>query len=824
MIISYFWLQNYLPEVAEHTPQEIGAILTSIGLEVGGIEEVETIKGGLRGIVIGKVLTCVNHPNSDHLHITTVDVGEEEPLPIVCGAPNVTSEQTVVVATVGAILYDGDNAFTIKKSKLRGEPSHGMICSQKELGIGEDTSGIMVLDQEVAPGTSAASVFQITSDYAIEVDITPNRVDATSHYGVARDLAAYFSHHTGKRVQAIKPTVQLPEKQEGTSVDAILDVSPEQCPRYQGITIEGITNGESPEWLQNRLKAIGQNPINCVVDITNYVLHEMGQPLHAFDADHIPSGKVKITTLPAETLFTTLDGVERKLKGHEIMICDANDTPLCMGGIMGGLHSGVQNTTTRIFLESTNFNSTAIRKAARAHALSSDSSFRFERGLDPENTRFALHRAAAMIVELCGGKIVGAEVDDYRLPSHPFSMQLSYQQINETIGVAIAPDKVHGILQSLEINILDSNEQGMHLEVPAYRSDVTRPIDVIEDILRIYGYNTVPLTGYIHANLSTRSLPDICYRNELILSEQLVGMGFHEILNNSLTAGRYFAHLPADTLVQLENPLSSDLDTMRPSLLIGGLESIARNLNRKQPLCQFFEWGKSYRRNLNVQEAESLDPTRLYSEREELALWTTGSMYNNSWIENAKESSSYRLKGVIETLFHRMSIPLGSLTVEGGEDSFFSEKLSYYIGDKRELLCELGTVQPSVLKQFEIEQAVYYAWIDRSVLMNPNHQVKIESSEPSKFPIVKRDLAYLLDETITYEEIRATALKAERHLIKRIELFDVYTGKNLPSGKKSYALSFYLGDDHATLKDKQIDAAMARIRKAIEETHKAQIR
>lgn len=827
MIISYLLLQKYLPEISEFTPKEIGEKLTSLGLEVGAIEEIESVKGGLKGYVIGKVQTCTMHPNSDHLHITTVDVGELEPLPIVCGAPNVSEGQTVVVATVGAIVYGDNESFTIKKSKLRGEPSHGMICSQKELGVGNDSSGIMVLSEEVKPGTLAAEYFNVTKDYAIEVDITPNRVDATSHFGVARDLAALLSFHSieNKNLRAQKPSIQLPPAQKGTFIKVSVEVSKELCPRYQGLTIEGITNGESPSWLQSYLNTIGLRPINKVVDVTNFVLHELGQPLHAFDSDAIKGNTLRITTLPQGTSFTTLDGIKRELNGQEIMICDEALTPLCMAGVMGGETSGVQERTTKIFLECANFNSSAIRKTARAHAISSDSSFRFERGLCPCATQESLHRAASLIIELCGGHIVGQEVDHYRLPLDAYKVTLRYEKIYKTIGVTIEKEIIQDILRSLDMEILQSStDEELHLSVPAYRVDVTRDVDVIEEILRIYGYNSVPLTGYIKANLSTRSRQDELYRSELILSEQLVGAGFMEILNNSQTSSKYYANyteqFPESSLVQLENPLSSDLDIMRPSLLMGGLESISRNINRKRTSCSFFEWGKSYLRN----NTESVDPTLLFQESEQLALWVTGELFGNSWAAKAAKQDEFRLKGIVENLFRRMSIDIDSLQTELGEDQTFDHKLTYYIGKEKKILAELGSVRTEILNSMEIPSSVFYAYINKKELMEDNFHKKIESVELSKYPIVKRDLAYLIDESVTYEEIRATALKAEQKLLKKVELFDVYTGKNLPNSKKSYALSFYLGDDNATLKERQIEATMARIRKAIEETHNAQIR
>lgn len=824
MNISYNWLQDYLPEIKNYSPTEVGDMLTSIGLEVASIEEVESIPGGLKGILIGKVLSCEDHPNSDHLHITSVDVGLEEPLAIVCGAPNVAQGQTVVVATIGAVLYSGGESFIIKKSKLRGEPSFGMICSEKELNLGEDTSGILVLDQEVAPGTPASEYFSVSSDYLIEVDITPNRVDATSHFGVARDLAARLSHLLQKEIRAVKPILpELVRKEGGTPISVAVEVDPQLCSRYKGITIEGVHVEGSPKWLQDRLKTVGLRSINSVVDIANYVLYEIGYPLHIFDADTINQNKIRVSHLPQGTPFTTLDGVERKLSGSEIMICDEHLKPLCMAGILGGVHSGVTHQTTRLFIEGGAFNSTSVRKSSRYHAISSDASFRFERGLDPEEIDWALQRTASMIIDICGGEVLSSSPDLYLLPSAPREIQLSYERVTSTIGCEIAKDQLHQILRSLDIEITDrSTSELLHLQVPGYRVDVARDVDVIEDILRIYGYNALPLSGYIHANLSMKTEADERVNSRKILSEQLLGMGFQEIMCNSLTSTSYFKDSTLESsqsLVHLENPLSSDLEIMRPSLLFGGLEAISRNINRQQDYCAFYEWGNIYFKKAN----ETQNPLDGYSEKSTLGLWLYGNIRSNTWTGKEEHSDFFYLKGVVIRLFERMGISQELFSLEVGSDEFLSQKISFLRPD-RNLLAEVGIVRPEILQKTEINGDVFFAQIYQSVLFDSKSQKKVESKELSKFPMVKRDFAFLIDRHVSYLDIEKLAYKTERKLLKKVELFDVYEGKNLPEGKKSYGMSFFLNDETATLKDKQIEAVMSRIRSAIETTFGAEIR
>ncbi len=826
MNISYNWLADYLPAVHEMTPQEVADALTSIGLETGSIERVDSVKGGLEGLVVGQVLTCEEHPNSDHLHCTTVNVGRGEPLKIVCGAPNVAVGQYVIVATIGTTLYNGEDAFVIKKSKLRGEESFGMICSEVEIGTGKDNSGILVLSDTPAPGTPAAEYFGIKSDYVLEVDITPNRVDATSHFGVARDLAAYLNQR-GRSVRAERPTAPIIQSRSGvTPVEISVEVSEEACPRYEGVVVEGITNGESPQWLQERLTAIGLRPLNLLVDISNYVLHELGQPLHFFDADRIEGGKVRVAQMPKETPFTTLDGVERKLLGTELMICDDRYTPLCMAGVFGGLDSGVTEHTTRIFIECANFNSTLIRKAARAHALNTDSSFRFERGLDPEATQQALQRAVALILELVPEATVGEVVDVYRQKSPTPEIVLRRDKLNEVAGAELPDTTVLKILEDLDIVPIENRSEGWLLSLPVYRTDVRREIDVIEEILRIYGYNEIPLKGYIHANLSTRSKNDLDYHSELILSEQLVGAGYNEILSNSLTAERYYTDLttyPPHELVALVNPLSRDLGVLRQTLLFGGLEAISRNFHNKQSICAFFEWGNCYAQR-PTQAGEKSDLSA-YNETAMLALWLSGSRAENNWQTKKEAMTVFHLKADVENIFCRMHIDLQSLHTEVLSNDLFTDCLEYRVGNSSgACLAWLGRIKPEIAKQFEIEEPVFYAEIDRALLMERGRSQALQAREINKYPIVKRDLALLLDEAIPFSAVEEIAYKTERKLLRRVELFDVYTGKNLPQGKKSYAVSFYLQDETATLTDKQIEKTMLRLRQSLEKELGASLR
>ena len=683
MNISYNWLKDYLNLTL--TPEEVSAALTSIGLETGGIEEVQTVKGGLEGLVIGKVLTCREHPNSDHLHITTVDLGNGEPVQIVCGAPNVASGQHVVVATVGTVLYDGDTSFTIKKSKIRGEESFGMICAEDEIGIGESHDGIIVLPETAVPGTLAKDYYNIKSDYVLEVDITPNRVDAASHYGVARDLAAYLVRN-GYTPDLRKPLVDG-FKIDNLSGDAIkVEVqNTEACPRYCGLTIRNVKISESPEWLQQRLHAIGLRPINNVVDITNYVLHETGQPLHCFDLNKIKGGKVIVKTLPEGTKFVTLDETERTLSDRDLMICNESEG-MCIAGVFGGLDSGVTDKTTDIFLESAYFNPTWVRKTARRHGLNTDSSFRYERGADPNNLVYVLKRAALLVKELAGGEITGNIVDIYPQKIENFKVELAYERINSLVGKVIPADIVKSILESLEIEILDERDGCLSLSVPTYRVDVQRDVDVIEDILRIYGYNNVEFTDNVHSNLSYKTSTDTSHQLQNLVAEQLTGCGFNEIMNNSLTRSAYYASLetyPESHCVRLLNPLSNDLNVLRQTLLFGGLESVAYNVNRRRPDLKFYEFGNCYYFN----PAASVEKGVLapYSETQHLGLWVTGNRVSGSWAHPDEKSSVYELKAYVENIFIRLGINFGRLQYTQVSTDLFSAALNIATRDGKQM-------------------------------------------------------------------------------------------------------------------------------------------
>ena len=819
MNISYKWLLEYLP--CTLSPQEIADTLTSIGLETGGVEEIETIRGGLRGLVIGHVLTCEEHPNSDHLHITTVDVGADAPLQIVCGAPNVAAGQKVVVATVGATLYHGEEEFAIKKSKIRGVESFGMICSEVEIGVGSSNDGTIVLPSDAPVGMPAAEYYHVESDYCIEVDITPNRVDATSHYGVARDLAASLKRN-GVPAELKLPEVNLPTDIIDSRIEVkVADAT--ACPRYQGLAIRDITVGESPEWLRNRLQAIGLRPINNIVDITNYVLHEFGQPLHAFDLAFIKGDRVHVQTVAEGTPFVTLDGVERKLTAEDLMICNSNGDPMCVAGVFGGLHSGVTEKTKDIFLESANFNPTMVRRTARRLGLNTDSSFRFERGLDPERTDWALRRAASLILEIAGGRL-GGMTDVYPNPLKPHQICLSFEKVNSVIGRTIEPETVRSILDSLEIRISKEEDGVMTLEVPRYRTDVTRDVDVIEEIMRIYGYNQVELTGYIRASLGHETETDRRYKWQTVVSEQLVGAGFNEILNNSLTAGSYYEGLKThlrEMAVELMNPLSQELNCMRQTLLFGGLETLSHNLRRKHLSLYLFEWGKCYR----FHAAKRTDETLLsaYAEDDRLGIWICGQRVHNSWAHPEEPTSVFELKAVVEQVLCRVGIETGAYTLETADNDLYASAMEVKTRSGK-LLGTFGTVSTEQIKRFDIEQPVYFAELLWDALMSESARYKLEARDLPRFPEVKRDLALLLDKAVSFAEIESLARGCEKKLLRRVELFDVYEGKNLPAGKKSYAVSFFLRNDEKTLNDKQIEAIMAKIRTTLEQKLGAQLR
>lgn len=807
MNISYNWLKEYVS--FDLNPNEVAEALTSIGLEVGSVEEVQSIKGGLEGIVIGEVLTCEPHPNSDHMHVTTVNLGSGDPVQIVCGAANVAAGQKVVVATIGTKLYDGDECFTIKKSKLRGIESLGMICAEDEIGIGTSHEGIIVLPEDAVPGTPAKDYFNIKSDYVIEVDITPNRADACSHYGVARDLYAYLVQ-AGKKTALTRPSDEMfAVDNHDLNID-IEVVDPAMCPRYAGVTIKDVTVKESPEWLQNKLRLIGLRPINNIVDITNYILHAYGQPLHCFDADKIKGGKIVVRSMPQGTPFVTLDGVERKLDERDLMICNVEE-PMCMAGVFGGLDSGTTETTKNVFLESAYFNPTTVRKTARRHGLSTDSSFRFERGIDPNNVIYCLKQAALLVKELAGGTISMEIKDNYPAPIADFTVDLKYQYVHDLIGKTIPVETIKSIVSSLEMKIISETQDGITLQVPPYRVDVQRPCDVVEDILRIYGYNNVEIPTTLKSSLTTKGEVDRSQKLQNLISEQLVGCGFNEILNNSLTKSAYYENLetyPLKNSVMLMNPLSNDLNCMRQTLLFGGLESIQHNANRKNADLKFFEFGNCYYYN-----AEKKNPEKAlaaYSENYHLGLWVTGKRVTNSWAHAEENSSVYELKAYVLNIFSRLGLNLGSVVFGNLANEIYSAAVSIHTRGGK-LLATFGIVSKKIQKAFDLDNEVYYAEINWTELMKAVKNVKVSYTEISKFPSVKRDLALLLDKNVQFAEIESIAYETEKKLLKAVELFDVYEGKNLEPGKKSYAVSFLLQDENATLNDKQIDKIMNKL-------------
>lgn len=820
MNISYNWLKDFLNLTL--SPQETAAALTSIGLETGGIEEVQTIKGGLEGLVIGKVLTCIDHPNSDHLHITTVDLGDGIPTQIVCGAPNVAAGQHVVVATVGTKLYAGEECFTIKKSKIRGEESNGMICAEDEIGIGTSHDGIIVLPESAVPGTPAKEYYNIKSDYILEVDITPNRVDAASHYGVARDLAAYLKQN-GMDGSLKQPSVDAFEAAQTDGAIDIVVENTEACPRYCGLTVKGVKVTESPDWMKNRLLAIGLRPINNIVDITNYVLHETGQPLHCFDTRYITGGTVHVKTLPEGTKFVTLDGVERTLSDKDLMIC--NDTEgMCIAGVFGGLKSGVTTETTDVFLECAYFHPTWIRKTARRHGLNTDASFRYERGADPNNLEYVLKRTALLVQELAGGEIAGEIIDRYPNPIAKFDVTLRYEKIDALIGQVIPRETIKNILKSLEIEIVNESEEALQLQVPTYRVDVQREVDVIEDILRIYGYNNVEISDSVHSNLSYKTPTDTNHQMYNLIAEQLTGCGFNEIMNNSLTRSAYYASsstLPEANCVRLLNPLSNDLNVMRQTLLFGGLESIAHNINRRRTDLKFYEFGNCYFYNEAASNPEEISAP--YSEEMHLGLWLTGNRVAGNWAHPDEKSSVFELKAYVENILSRLGISSDRLKAEQLSNDIFSAYLALSTAGGKKI-GDIGIVSKKVLKTFDIDTDVYFAELNWNLLMKESRKNKVVSKEISKFPPVKRDLALLIDAKTPFSEIEKIAFASEKKLLKEVYLFDVYEGKNLEAGKKSYAASFILQDKEKTLNDKQIDAIMQKIITNLEEKLGAKLR
>ena len=823
MNISYKWLKRYID--LQDDAETVAKILTSIGLEVGTVETVETIKGGLKGLVVGEVLTCEPHPNSDHLHITKVNIGEGEPLPIVCGAPNVAAGQKVIVATIGTVLYDGDQSFTIKKGKLRGEDSWGMICAEDEIGVGTDHAGIIVLPADTPVGMPAAEYYHVENDAVIEVDITPNRSDACSHFGVARDLYAYYKAH-GQNITLTKPSVEAFKVNNNELPIQVTVDAPEAAPRYTGVSIKGVEVKESPEWLKNSLLAIGLRPINNVVDVTNFVLHEMGQALHAFDADEIKGNAIHVRYAKAGEKFITLDGVEREMNERDLMIANTEEA-MCIAGVFGGLKSGVTEKTKNVFLESAYFDPVTIRKTSRRHQLQTDASFRYERGCDPNNTLYVLQRAALLIQELAGGEIAMNIVDTVNGDFKPWDVTIDINRVNSLIGKAIGEDTIETILKALEINIVAKLGDSWQLEVPRYRVDVQRECDVVEDILRIYGYDNVEFPEKLNTSLAYGVKPDPEKLRRRI-AEQLTAQGFNEILNNSLTKVSYYeplTQLTLDTCVKIMNPLSSDLGVMRQTLLFGGLESIARNANRKNADLKFYEFGNCYHYKANPAAREHNPENSLveYSEEPHVALWITGNKAAQTWVRKEEKTTFYQLHAYVNNILVRLGVDLSKTTVERLENELFSDGLVLKAANGK-ALGFIGIVARKQLKAFDIEQEVFYADLDWNQLLKQNKQYKAVINDLPKYPEVKRDFALLVDKTVEFADLARAAFATEKKLLKNVYLFDVYEGKNLEAGKKSYALSFILQDAENTLKDTQIENIMNRMKATFEEKFHATLR
>ena len=824
MNISYKWLKEYVD--FDLGAEQVAEALTSIGLEVGSVEEVQAIKGGLQGLVVAEVLTCEPHPNSDHMHVCSVNIGAEEPVQIVCGAANVAQGQKVIVATLGTKLYDGEECFTIKRSKLRGIESLGMICAEDEIGIGTSHDGIIVLPQDAKVGTPAAEYYGIESDWVIEVDITPNRADACSHYGVARDLYAWLVRNGHKTALHRTDVSSFAADNNDLDIDIVVE-NAEACPRYCGVTIKGCEVKESPEWLQTKLRTIGVRPINNVVDVTNYVMFAYGQPLHCFDADMIEGKKVVVKTMPEGTPFVTLDGEEHKLSERDLAICNAN-APMCIAGVFGGKGSGTYETTKDVLLESAYFNPTWIRKSARRHGLNTDASFRFERGIDPDLQVYALKVAALMVKELAGGT-VSMDIKDIEAPglAKNFAVDLEYKYAHDLIGKTIPAEVIKEIVTSLDMKITAETESGISLSVPAYRVDVQRPCDVVEDILRIYGYNNVEIPTAVKSSLTIKGEVDRSNKLQNLVSEQLVGEGFREILNNSLTKEAYYNDLtayPKDRAVKLLNPLSSDLNVLRQTLLFGGLESIAHNANRKNANLRFFEFGNCYYKNpATTEEQKAADTLAAYSEDLHLGLWLTGKRVEASWAHPEEPSSVYELKAYVGHILTRLGAPVGKLKQQAGANDIFAKSLAL-ADNNGTVVLEFGLVKKALTAAFDISAEVYFADINWTLLMKKTKKHSVNFTEISKFPAVSRDLALLVDKSVEFARIEQIAFAADRKFLKKVTLFDVYEGKNLEAGKKSYAVNFLLQDDTKTMNDKQTDAVMAKIIASLEKQLGAKLR
>ena len=825
MNVSYKWLKDYVD--FDLSPEEVAAALTSGGLEVDSLEEVQSIKGGLKGLFVGQVLTCEDIPDT-HLHLTTVDLGKAEgPQQIVCGAPNVKAGQKVIVADVGCVLYDGDKEFQIKRAKLRGHESLGMICAEDEIGIGTSHDGIIVLPDDAVVGTPAAEYYHLESDWVIEIDITANRADALSHWGVARDLYAWLKQN-GYETALHRPDCSaFTVDNEDLPIDVEIE-NQEACKRYVCLSVTDCDVKESPDWMKQRLTAVGIRPINNIVDITNYVMMAYGQPMHCFDADMVKGHKIVVRTQPEGTKFITLDGEEHLLGEHDLSICNAEE-PMCIAGIFGGKGSGTYETTRNVVLEAAYFHPTWIRKSARRHGLSTDSSYRFERGIDPNGTIYAMKQAAILCRELAGGKVSMQIKDVYPQPIEDARVDLKYDYVHQLVGKELGKETIKNIVTSLEMKVLEEKEDGLLLQVPAYRVDVQRPCDVVEDILRIYGYNNVEIPTQLKSSLTVAGEQDKDHRLQNIVAEQLVGGGFNEILNNSLSKLSYYEQegntaYPIESTVKVMNPLSADLGVMRQTLLFGGLESIVRNANRKNPNLRFFEFGNCYHyRAEKSGEGEDVLPIKAYSEEMHLALWVTGKRVEGSWIHQNEDSSFYELNAYVQNILTRLGVPQGMLVCEKSDSSIFSSGLTLKNrGGKK--FAELGIVSHKLQKEFGIQNPVYYADLNWSALMKAIRKNKVEYTEISKYPAVSRDLALLIDKQVEFAQIEQIARQSERKLLKKVELFDVYEGKNLPEGKKSYAVNFILQDEQKTMGDKQIDAIMQKIIQNLKKQLNAELR
>ena len=818
MKISYSWLKDYI--CADVSAEEISSILTAIGLEVESVEVVESVKGGLRGVTVGRVLTCEPHPDADKLRVTTVDIGGDQPLQVVCGAPNVAAGQKVPVATIGATLFFANGSeVNIKKSKLRGVESSGMICAEDELGIGNSHAGVMVLDDSAKVGQPLADFLGLESELIFEIGLTPNRIDAASHVGVARDLAAYLAVHCPEKLRRFSyPPAENFKVDNTSNAYSVRVENTEACPRYCGVTVSGVAVQASPAWLQKRLAAIGLRPINNVVDVTNYVLHELGQPLHAFDADKIAGKTVVVRTCPEGTPFKTLDDVERKLSAQDLMICSA-EKPMCIAGVFGGAESGVTGATKNIFIESACFNPVWVRKTAKRHALSTDASFRYERGADPNIPVTALKRAAMLIRELGGGSISSEVVDVYPQVAERKSIPLTFSGVCASIGKAIDSSAIKKILAALELDVTHEDGDSLTVSVPTYRIDVARPCDVAEEILRIYGYNNVEVPRHVHASLSYTTRPD----NEQLVNAAaslLSGQGFNEIMCLSLTNAKRYDELhsyPKEKLVLLQNPNSVELNAMRQTLLFGGLEAIAYNINRRQPDLKLYEFGNTYFR-----QAPAGSVTERFGEEARLGIFVTGAAHKKSWNEPQAMSNFFTLKKHVELLLQRFGVNLHALQSAALPADVFSDGAAYRLGGKDFL--SMGVVSKTLRGMFDVKQEVYFAELRWQILTRFAAQQKITCAGLPRYPEVSRDLALLIDKNVTFAQLRETAHKAEKKLLQSVGLFDVYEGSKLPDGKKSYALSFTLQDSERTLTDQEIERIMEKLVSAFEKNFGAQLR